>query len=92
VRPTPLARETPVATGTIIQNWHASASSDTTAAGFGSLVSTYNQFYLDQQCCAGGPAAPSDGDHVKQCYWNDISQGVAPGNLGLLYGGGGYLI
>jgi hypothetical protein len=51
-------------------------------------VSTYNQFYLDQQCCAAGPAAPSSGDKVKQCYWNDISSGVAPGNLNLLYGGG----
>ena len=35
--------------GTMIQNWHVSTSGQTTAAGFPTLVSTYNEFYLDQQ-------------------------------------------
>jgi hypothetical protein len=72
---------------TIIQNWKVDAAGNTSAAGFPTLVSTYSQFYLDQQCCAAGNAVASSGSNVKQCYWTDISAGVAPGNKGLLMGG-----
>ena len=74
--------------GTIIQNWHASSSVDTTAAGFTTLVSTYNEFYLDQQCCMTGNFGPSSGTRLKQCYWTDIATGVPTADLPLLSGGG----
>lgn len=73
--------------GTMIQNWHDNGSGSTTKAGFESLVSTYNQLYLDQECCAAGGNSVDPGDRVKQCYYFDISGGVAAGDMHLLKGG-----
>jgi hypothetical protein len=77
--------------GTIIQNWHTATSGATTTAGFQTLVSTYSQFYLDTQCCLAGEAGAASGPKTSQCYWTDISSGVAPGQMNLLLGGGACL-
>lgn len=73
--------------GTMVQNWHGADSVQTTSQGFETLSSNYNTQYLDQQCCAAGNAVPTSGEKTRQCFWEDISNGMTSTDVLKLRGG-----
>ena len=67
-----------IAGSTVLQNWKGATNAATTAAGFLSIDSTYQQFYLNEQCCRVVPPSTSVAPFGRftACYWVDIASGA----------------
>ena len=72
--------------GTIVQNWGKAAISSIADLGFSAVDSTYEEMYLNEQCCR---VVPPTGPHDKYrlCFWRDSGAGMT-GSLQRLMEGG----
>ena len=63
---------------TILQNWKDATNAATTGAGFLTLDSTYQQFYLNEQCCRVAPPSATEDPFGRytECYWIDVLDGT----------------